>query len=78
VIGWSTRWPRSPPGTADARVPFARAEELEAACAETGVPYAYYPLDGTGHGPWQAPVDGKSLFELAFGFIVEQQDLPVG
>jgi acetyl esterase/lipase len=65
-------------GTADPTVAFDRAEQLEAAYAATGVPYAYYPLDGAGHGPWQSEVDGKSLFKLAFDFIVEQQDLSVG
>jgi para-nitrobenzyl esterase len=65
-------------GTADPTVTFDNAEQLEAAYAETGVPYAYHPLPGAGHGAWQYVLDGKSLFELAFDFIVEQQQLPVG
>ena len=64
-------------GTADPTVAFDKAEQLEAAYAETGVPYAYHPLPGAGHGAWQHAPDGKSLFELAFDFIVEQQELPV-
>jgi len=65
-------------GTADPTVPFALAEQLKAAYAETGVPYAYHPLEGAGHGAWRSEVDGMSLFELAFDFIVEQQGLSVG
>jgi acetyl esterase/lipase len=64
-------------GTADPTVTFDKAEQLEAAYAETGVPYAYHPLPGAGHGAWQYVLDGKSLFELAFDFIVEQQELSV-
>jgi acetyl esterase/lipase len=65
-------------GTADPTVTFDKAEQLEAAYAATGVPYAYYPLQGAGHGAWQYELDGKSLFELAFDFIVGQQELSVG
>ena len=64
-------------GTEDPTVTFDKAEQLQAAYAETGVPYAFYPLEGAGHGAWQSVVDGNSLFELAFDFIVEHQDLHV-
>jgi len=62
-------------GTQDRTVPFSQAEEIKAEYDRTGVPYAWYPLEGAGHGPWRAEVDGKNLTELAFDFIVEQQDL---
>jgi acetyl esterase/lipase len=65
-------------GTKDPAVPIAAGEKLRDEYIETGVPYAFYPLQGEGHGPWEATVDGKSLEELAFDFIVEQQDLTVG
>lgn len=65
-------------GTKDPAVPIAAGEKVRDEYIKTGVPYAYYPLQGEGHGPWEATVDGKSLERLAFDFIVEQQDLAVG
>lgn len=64
-------------GKLDPTVPFSEAEALKAEYDETGVPYAWYPLENAGHGPWEAEVDGKSLSDLAFDFIVEHQDLTV-
>ena len=64
-------------GTEDPTVSFMEAEQIKAEYERTGVNYAWYPLDGAGHGPWQAHVDGKSLTDLAFDFIVEQQGLEV-
>ncbi len=64
-------------GTEDPTVPFSEGENIKAEYERTGVNYAWYPLDGAGHGPWTAEVDGKSLTELAFDFIVEQQALEV-
>ena len=52
-------------GTEDRTVPFSQAEEIKAEYDRTGVPYAWYPLEGAGHGPWRAEVDGKNLTELA-------------
>ncbi|MEM9328352.1 MAG: alpha/beta hydrolase [Bacteroidota bacterium] len=62
-------------GTEDNTVPFAAAEELKAIYESFDIPLAYYPLEGIGHGAWNAMVDGKRLEELAFEFIVEQQGL---
>lgn len=62
-------------GTADRSVDFSEAEALRAAYEETGVGYGYYPLEGAGHGAWDAAVDGKTLSELAAEFIVAQQGL---
>jgi len=64
-------------GTEDPTVPFSKAEELKAIYEANGVPYVFYPLEGKGHGPWNATVDGKRLEDLSFDFIVEQQKLTV-
>ena len=62
-------------GTNDATVDFAEAENLRAAYEVTGVPYAWHPLEGVGHGAWRATIDGAPLVESAAEFIVEIQDL---
>ncbi len=62
-------------GTEDPTVFFSEAEELVELYDSTGVYVDFYPLEGRGHGPWGATVDGKSLSELSFDFLVEQQEL---
>ena len=62
-------------GTEDPTVPFSEAEELKANYDELSIPYAYHPLEGKGHGPWQETVNGQSLSALAFDFMVAQQGL---
>ena len=47
-----------------------------------GIPHVFYPLEGAGHGPWDATVPDENgelqtLFELAFDFVVAQQGLEV-
>ncbi|MEM7511297.1 MAG: alpha/beta hydrolase, partial [Bacteroidota bacterium] len=64
-------------GTEDPTVLFSEGEALKAIYDSLGLPIAYYPLEGAGHGAWNATVDGKRLEELAFDFIVEQQALTV-
>ena len=64
-------------GTVDTKVAFSNAQELRAIYSSTGVPFAYYPLEGIGHGAWRATVRGKTLNELAFDFIVGSQGLSV-
>jgi acetyl esterase/lipase len=64
-------------GTVDTTVAFSHAQELRAIYSSTGVPFAYYPLEGIGHGAWSATVGGKTLNELAFDFIVGSQGLSV-
>jgi para-nitrobenzyl esterase len=64
-------------GTVDTIVAFSNAQELRAIYSSTGVPFAYYPLQGIGHGAWSATVGGKTLNELAFDFIVSSQGLLV-
>lgn len=65
-------------GTSDMTVDFSNAEDLQERYDETGVPYELYPLENRGHGAWDATVDGASLFDLAFDFIIEQQALVIG
>ncbi|MEM9488289.1 MAG: alpha/beta hydrolase [Myxococcota bacterium] len=74
--------PTDPPvsivhGTADPTVPFSQAEALRDIYIENGVPFDFHPLEGAGHGPWGAIIDGMSLQELALAFIVEHQSLTV-
>jgi acetyl esterase/lipase len=64
-------------GTADATVPFTEAEALRDAYLSTGVPFAFHPLEGRGHSPWDAIVDGMTLEELAMAFVIQQQSLNV-
>jgi acetyl esterase/lipase len=62
-------------GTEDSTVLFTEAEILVQLYDSTGVYVDFNPLVGRGHGPWGATVDGKSLSELSFDFLVEQQEL---
>ncbi len=66
-------------GTNDRLAPFAEAEMVRDQYEATGVPYAFYPIEGAGHTleMMRAEVNGRSLLELAFDFIVEQQELGV-
>lgn len=64
-------------GTEDKTVLFENAEHLRSEYLNTGVAFGFYPLEGLGHGPWSATVDGKSLEELSFYFVVAQQQLTV-
>jgi len=62
-------------GTADPTVPFSGAEELQTIYEANNIPLAFYPFEGVGHGAWNETVNGKSLDQLSFEFIVEQQKL---
>ncbi len=64
-------------GTADPTVPFTEAEALRDAYVSTGVAFAFHPLEGRGHGPWDATFGGMTLEELAMAFVIEQQALTV-
>ena len=58
-------------------MPYQLALDLKEIYAKTGVPHVLYPLLGKGHGPWWAKVGSKSLGDLAFEFITEQQGIRV-
>jgi acetyl esterase/lipase len=69
-------------GTADSTVVFSNGEMLQETWENHGIPHAFYPLEGAGHGPWDATVpddngNPQTLFELAFDFMVLQQALTV-
>lgn len=64
-------------GTEDPTVPFSSAENLKTICETNEIDFVYYPLEGRGHGAWGANVNGKSLSDLSFDFIVDNQDLNV-
>ena len=62
-------------GTADSTVPLEEAEKLREAYDRTGVSYAWHRLDGVGHAAWGTLVDGMSLQELAFAFVIDTQSI---
>ncbi|HAA11500.1 MAG TPA: esterase [Cytophagales bacterium] len=62
-------------GTADGTVAFSKAEELKAIYESNGVAFEFYPLEGGGHKAWNAKVDNKRVEDLAFDFMVKQQNL---
>jgi para-nitrobenzyl esterase len=64
-------------GTEDTIVSFSSSEDLKTICETNEVNFIYYPLEGRGHGPWGAAVNGKSLSDLSFDFIVDNQNLNV-
>ena len=64
-------------GTEDPTVLFSEATELEQLYDSQGIYHEIYPLDGRGHGAWDATVDGKGLSELSFDFLVARQGLQV-
>jgi len=62
-------------GTEDPTVLFSEAEEMVQLYNSTGVHVELNTLEGSGHGAWDATVNGKSLSELSFDFLVVQQEL---
>lgn len=64
-------------GTGDPTVLFSEGEALKDNYTTTGVDFEFYPLEGRGHGAWNATVDGKTLEELSYDFVIEQQGLRV-
>ena len=61
-------------GTDDPTVPFSEAEMLRDAYTATGVPFAFHPVEDGRHGIWGEIIDGLTLEELAFEFIILQGD----
>lgn len=60
-------------GTQDFTVGLALGPALDIrdACEENGIPVAYYPISGEGHGAWEGEYEGKGLAELTVAFLVE-------
>lgn len=64
-------------GTADVDVPYTQAEALRDAYITSGAVYEFNPLVGAGHSAWSATINGKTLPENAYQFIVSKQKLTV-
>lgn len=64
-------------GTADPTVSFSSAENLKSIYETNNIPFAYFPAEGAGHGIWGKTFDNKTLSELTFEFVTEQQNLKV-
>jgi para-nitrobenzyl esterase len=64
-------------GTNDNVVPFSSAEILVIKFQTTRVNYEFYPLQDFGHSAWDATVNGKSLFDIAFEFIILEQEITI-
>lgn len=47
------------------------AVEIREACEENGIPVAYYPISGEGHGAWAGEYEGKNLATLTVEFLGE-------
>lgn len=57
--------------------PYSEATELKDIYDSLGLHNELVTLEGAGHGAWDATVDGKSLSDMTFDFIVERQKLTV-
>ena len=64
-------------GTKDPTVSFKEAEMLKQEYVNTGVLYKFCPLEGKGHGAWNSKINEKSLSDISFDFIIEEQNLIV-
>ncbi len=61
----------------DPVTPYDEAIELQGIYDSLGIYSELVTLDGFGHGAWNATVNGKSLSEMSFDFLVERQNLRV-
>jgi hypothetical protein len=57
--------------------PYSEATELKTIYDPLGIYNQLVPLEGRGHGAWNATVDGKSLSDLSFDFLVQRQGLVI-
>ena len=64
-------------GTADPTVSFSNAEDLRSLYETNNIPFAFYPAENAGHGIWGKTFENKTLAELSFEFIIEQQNIMV-
>lgn len=82
VYGKKQSYEGAPPiliahGKYDKIVNIMKAKELVKNYQAQNIPYSFYPIEKQGHALWNTMFDGKSLEELAFSFMVEQQKLKV-
>ena len=59
----------------DLLTPYEGALELQEIYESLGIHSELVTLEGKGHGAWNAKVDGKSLSELSYEFLMERQGL---
>lgn len=64
-------------GTNDKLVDFKNSLDVKKIYQQTGAYYEFFPIQGKGHGPWNAIINDKTLFDLTFDFIVKTQGLNV-
>ncbi len=64
-------------GKYDKIVNIKKAEQIVENYKNSGVPYVFYPIEKEGHGLWKVKINDQSLEELAFNFMVKQQNLIV-
>jgi para-nitrobenzyl esterase len=64
-------------GTEDPAVLFSESESIFAEYSATGVPCAFYPIEGEGHSIWQSNYEGIPFWQLGYDFMVEQQALQI-
>lgn len=56
---------------------YSEAGELQGIYDSLGIYNEFVSLEGARHGAWGATVDGKSLSDMSFDFIVSRQNLQV-
>ncbi len=61
----------------DPVTPYDEAIELQGIYDSLGIYSELVTLDGYGHGAWNATVNGKSLSDMSFDFLIERQNLRV-
>jgi len=64
-------------GTLDPTVLFSEATKLDSIYNSLGIYHELVPLVDKGHGAWNAKLNGKSLSEMTFDFLVDRQNLQV-
>ena len=62
-------------GTEDTTVPYSNAEDLKAIYQANNADFVFYALEGRGHGAWGTTIDGESLSDLSFAYVLEVQNL---
>ena len=62
-------------GTEDTTVLYSDALALQNVYTNINVPYILHSLEGEGHSPWGATINGFTLESMAFDFITTQQAL---
>lgn len=82
VYGKEIFGPDTPPilivhGDEDKVVNYNNASRLVHIYETNGLDYDLITLEGQGHSAWQAQVDGKTLEEIAFSFVLKSQELTV-